>query len=398
MHRHKYIRNNIYKKIEKYKKMKVYNKIMFRHIILLFSILGISSLRILFSPGSLVKKTFYKDLIHRIEDKTNTTINFYNSFENLNESENIIISHSFGGTQALYHYLTRKPSNIIGIVLLQSHFNQRNKMPYFGINQHKIDIPVLTVLNTYDEKLPIHSSVDDFLVSYQEKIPNKYYLINNGTHFSSFENKIQIELLSSQIESFISELRKKNFYRMDAIYRYITNKHGWFFNDRELNNTINHSNILNFVRSKPTKNNSMYMNHKYIMYKTNDVNITKELDTYYYLNMVYNFTEIDIHSTDYANISHTALKLTSHILRGFNISTFYLLFEIIIKGVTNKIIENMHIPVVIYTWFNYEPRIYIQNKKLECEVLCIPIKDNIVYYKFPSKHKIFEFLIQKNLL
>ena len=68
-------------------------------------------------------------------------------------------------------------SRLLGSVIVNSHFNQRNKMPYFPINQHEVDIPILTILSSKDEQLPLHASIDDFLVSHQENIPNKYYFI-----------------------------------------------------------------------------------------------------------------------------------------------------------------------------------------------------------------------------
>ena len=40
-------------------------------------------------------------------------------------------------------------------------------------------------------------------------------------------------------------------------------------------------------------------------------------------------------------------------------------------------------------WFTYNPKIIFENNILKMEVLVIPIKENIVYYKFPNKYKLF---------
>lgn len=372
---------------------------MQKYIILLPLILfSINSLRILFSPGSLVKKTFYNNFIHSLENKINRTICFYSPFENLDDKK-IIISHSFGGTTILYDYIHNiylsNHSDIIAVVLIQSHFNQRYKMPYFGINQHKINIPVLTVLNVYDDRLPLYCSIDDFLVSYQENIPDKYFLINNGTHFSSFEDKMEIERLTTQVGTFILEVLNNEFYRMRSIFKYITKKHEWFFQERNLTNTIKRSSLIDFLMSRPHHNNSFYDNDKFVLYKTNNVNISQELNTYYHLNIAYNYTLINFDKHfDYLNSTDTVVKISSRFLKGIDVFTFYLFVEFFIKEFTNELLSTVQIPQILYKWFTYEPSVYIQNKTLVSEVICIPIKDNIVYYKFPNKHIIFDFLMR----
>ena len=378
---------------------------MFINIILLFNIFScVNTLRILFAPGSLIKRSFYNKFIDKLESKIKKPIEYYNFTDgflrknNDTNEEEIIIGHSFGGTLALCNHLYNN-SNIIGVVLLQSHFNQRNTKPYFGINQSNIDIPVLTVLNSHDDKLPIHCSIDDFLVSYQENISNKYYLINNGTHLSSFENRIEVDKLSSQVGSFIYSIVKNTFYRMNYINNYITSKHFWFFEERNLTNTTVQPDILHFVLSKPYTNNSIYLNHKYVLYKTNNINITEELNVYYNLNLNYNITRVELNKTiDIMNTKDTMQKIIKHFMTGFNIWNFYLFLEFIIKEITNDFFISVQKPGLLFTWFTYEPQIYIKNKRIECEVLAIPIKDNIVYYKFPSKHKMMEFLVQHDLL
>ena len=75
-----------------------------------------------------------------------------------------------------------------------------------------------------------------------------------------------------------------------------------------------------------------------------------------------------------------------------------LIMEYFIKDLGNDFLYKSKIPSFLVMWFTYEPRIMIIDNKLTCEVLTVPIRDGIVYYKFPSKHKVFEFLSQQNLI
>jgi hypothetical protein len=368
---------------------------MYIYIILIFNLINFSnSLQIIFSPCSIVKKSFYNNFLKKLQNKINLPILLKNS--NINEKK-IIISHCFDTRKELLKHVNRD-KNIIGLILVQNHFNQRKLMPYLDINQNKIKIPVLTILNSHDELIPLCNSIDDFLISYQENIPNKYYFINNGTHYSSFENKLQMELLTNQIELFISEISKNNFSRMETVNKYIINKNLWFFQDRNLKDTILQSNLFNFIL-KSRYNNSLYLNNKYALLKTNKINITEELDTFYNLNLVYNYSIIELNNNrDYMNITQTMVKFINNFMIGNSLKSFFLLFEFIIKGIINDFITTIQKPKILLNWFNYEPKIYVKNNKMECEIIGIPIKDNIIYYKFPSKHKIFEFKIKKKFL
>lgn len=364
--------------------------------IILFCLLtSISSIRILFSPGSQVKKSFYKPFIDKLQTKLNTPIYFYDEIPSnrINDDQEIIISHSFGGTIALCDFLSKKRQRVIGSVLINSHFNHRSKMPYFPIDQKRINIPTLTILNTKDERLPLTSSIDDFLVSYQENIPKKYYLLNNGTHFSSFENNKEMDLLVLQVSNFVKESIGGNFQRTSYVTNYITNKHGWFFNDRNLSNTNIINNFPRFLVSNPFQNNSFYLNTKYILYKTNNINITKVLNQYFDLNINYNITNLrDIHYYDYLNSTDTVIKIAKNFMKGATPLNLYLITEFFIKDIINEFIYRLKIPFLLIQWFTYEPRMSINNSTLYCEVLSVPIRDQIVYYKFPSKNKMFEFL------
>ena len=40
-------------------------------------------------------------------------------------------------------------------------------------------------------------------------------------------------------------------------------------------------------------------------------------------------------------------------------------------------------------WFLYQPKIEVKDNIIKMEIVVIPIQDNIVYYKFPNKYKLF---------
>ena len=70
---------------------------------------------------------------------------------------------------SVLYYMIEKlmgTSNIKACILINSHFNQREVMPYPKIDISSIPVPVLTILTDNDEKLPIFK-----LFSFIDKIP-----------------------------------------------------------------------------------------------------------------------------------------------------------------------------------------------------------------------------------
>ena len=373
----------------------------------LFLTKTIHSLQILFAPGSNIQRRFYVPFLKKLENKIKHPVNFYDDFNNFND-KHIVIAHSFGGTTSICNYLMNKDTNnVLGSIIINCHFNQRNKMPYFPINQNEVKIPVLTILNSKDEQLPLHASIDDFLVSHQEDIPNKYYYINPGTHYSTFEDPLQMEIVTSQIANFIQEIKRQRFNQSHFYKHYLTNRHSWFFQDRHLPNTRIQPNFPSFLVSNPYKNNSIYLNHKYVLFKTKNINIVEYLDDYYHLHM--NYSQINLYNIYYKDIFNSSHAFTKIIdanpMKLSHNATFLqhayftsLIMEYFIKDLSNDFLYKSKIPSFLVMWFTYEPRIMIIDNKLTCEVLTVPIRDGIVYYKFPSKHKVFEFLSQQNLI
>lgn len=181
---------------------------MILRLCLLMFLFGINfGYNIVVIPGYYIEQKTYKPLINNIEYKLiqkNITCKF--SFANVPlldcKEETIIIAHSFGGFFGLLNCI-KDNKNIKACILINSHFNQRFKMPYFSIPLKCVTQPVLTILTRDDKTLPLKNALDDFCISIEEKIKNKFFIINNGDHMSSLTNDDELKLVTSQIVQFI---------------------------------------------------------------------------------------------------------------------------------------------------------------------------------------------------
>lgn len=186
---------------------------------------------IVFLRGSFVSKLFYTPFIHSLQKKLldkniDSTIEF-GEYLPLQKYKNntILVSHSFGGSFALLHCLADNTNSIRGCVLINSHFNQRNKMPYPGFILRSIKQSVFTILNNCDEKLPLAKSIDDLQVKIKENLKDKFFVINNGTHFSTFQNYEEVDRTTNQILSYIQGLDKQNFETIEKITETTVTEH-----------------------------------------------------------------------------------------------------------------------------------------------------------------------------
>lgn len=172
-------------------------------------------LQIGFLHGSHIPNSFYKPFLDALCDEFDMPLNItylpYFPQEPL-QNNTIIIGHSFGGFFGLLYCImdqSRNINNVKGCVLLNSHFNERYKMPYIGVKQNKLNIPVLTLLNRDDDKLPLAKALDDYELSIERRDTSKRYIVNNGNHSSSFTSEVEIALVCKQIKDFVS------FYGLD---------------------------------------------------------------------------------------------------------------------------------------------------------------------------------------
>ena len=165
-------------------------------------------------PGSGIDHTFYDTFKNKL--KTDIHSPFGTTITNMNyclfqkiPPNTILVGHSFGGFLALLYCVREtlySESNIIGCVLINSHFNERIKMPYPGIRLQSVEQPTLVLLGRKDNKLPIQKAMDDYKVMTElsELYPkNKEFVVSDATHTSIFTDPDEMDLAIRNIECFV---------------------------------------------------------------------------------------------------------------------------------------------------------------------------------------------------
>ena len=291
-------------------------------------------------PGSFVKPQVYKKLLDKVqnnlqEKNINITYNIINYFDAANKEENTtLICHSFGGYFGLLKCVKDRSGNIDYCILVNSHFNQRGKMPYPGIKLKDVNQNVLTILTKYDERLPLMKALDDVYVSNFEKIKNVDFIINNGTHFSSFDKDVNI--VASQISNFI------------YVQEIIKGK-----KMRTMNDIYIHNKFFKFISSKPLENNQIFINtnENYIMYKTRNTDIDMHLKSLF---------------TDTTKITWNKI--------------YYNFSDDMNKSIVLKLIKVFQF---LYLWLFKQPKVVKLGDKIYVDIFVFPISKSTVYYKFP---------------
>jgi hypothetical protein len=308
----------------------------------------------MFFPGSFVKQETYTSTLNNIHEKlfqkqiyTDISIENYLPLKHIHE-DTIIICHSFGSYFGLLNCIKNANNDHIkGCILINGHFNQRNKMLYSGIEMQSVRPPVLTILCHNDDKLPFQKALDDLFVKYENRISDKYFVLNPGDHLSSFQNDT---LMENQIVSFIENIHeRRNFSYFENMTRELYQKSNW-----QLNNTVYYSEceFKAFLKSKPFSHNHLLQTTDYILLKTKNVDIEEWIRTEY---------------------SEKPLVIKKNYLPfGENCNKY----EMIRKSFFWYTLSN---------WLLYSPKIQQFTDYVEMEILVIPVKDDIVYYKIPNK-------------
>lgn len=165
-------------------------------------------------PGSGIDHTFYDTFKNKL--KTDIHTPFGTTITNMNyclfqkiPPNTILIGHSFGGFLALLYCVREtlySESNVIGCILINSHFNERMKMPYPGIHLSSVKQPTLILLGRKDKKLPINSAMDDYKVLSEHSevcSQNKEFIVSDATHTSIFTELHELDLAIKNIECFV---------------------------------------------------------------------------------------------------------------------------------------------------------------------------------------------------
>lgn len=333
-----------------------------KSILYLFTlIVPIFGYNVILYPGSHVKKERYNLLQKNLEDRFkmhNHTLTFqeYNPFFKYT-NDTILIGHSFGATFSLIDAM-RYPDEIKAVVLLNGHFNSRNKMMYPGINQKDVKQPVLTILGTNDTVLPFSKAIDDLFYKDMMSLKNKYYLVNEGfDHFTGL-NDSQSNMLANQIYDFIENSK-----------RYSINEHKYLWFSRhvefpltvDLSRSVNIMDALLLVSGFPL----WYILHYLFFLSSKPESM-----------MNYQF------SNDLDCLLKTADQVkTSHVIYFLNKQIFSNEIQVQWK---ETILPTIHPSILV--WLFKTPYLKrLRDQSLEGEIIVLPVNENVTYYKFPSR-------------
>lgn len=143
-----------------------------------------------FFHGSNIDSSFYLPFLNKLQDSCEMDVSTPNYITwPFFPKNTILIGHSFGGSICLLYYMFEKlmgTSNIKACILINSHFNQREVMPYPKIDILSVHVPVLTILTDNDEKLPLSKALDDSIYVKESNIYNKKFIVITGNHTSCF--------------------------------------------------------------------------------------------------------------------------------------------------------------------------------------------------------------------
>lgn len=330
----------------------------------LFNLFHVYAWNILLYPGSQINHQKYsllcRELSHQLGDDHNVSVVNYNPFKKHHRNnDTILIGHSLGGTFALLD-AKKDVENVKGVVLLYSHFNQRGKMPYFGIPMEDIPQPTLTILGTNDSYLPFAKSVDDLFYKTKRMHTNKHFIINkNYGHYTGLDDS-KTNILARQISGFIQNMSCYDSINYEKEYT-------WYVDNILFPSAIDVSKSMNvidalleitdfpawncfhfmyFLTCKPIWYNYQFSSEKNYLLKTVNTPISTVL---YFLNKEL-FTNIPE--------GHIVWKET--------------------------ILPTNHLS--IFVWLTRQPKfIKDVNGKWKGEIIKLPINDSVVYYKIPSR-------------
>ena len=157
---------------------------------------------ILIYTGSHVYPNRCNRLVNALNNRLNSTVQIdvstsYNPLRRF-PKKTVLIGHSFGGTFAL---LDQAKENVEGVVLLNSHWNQRLSMPYPGLRVK--DKNTLCILGSKDDKLPLEKAITDLQVVHENGFRNVLFSVFSDMDHMSGTN-IHAKGVVDDIMSFIT--------------------------------------------------------------------------------------------------------------------------------------------------------------------------------------------------
>jgi hypothetical protein len=339
--------------------------------------------QILFYRGSHVRQEAYTPLLNAISVRTNNTVSIYNysmCHRHTYHEPSILIGHSFGGYFSLLdatHDDAEKNNNIKGVVLLNSHFNSMGKALYPRVSQEKLfTLPVLTLLGSKDQRLPLRTALWDLMEMKEKMIANKFYRIDHHRgHFTGIAvadkpapTTQEIDSLAAVISDFIIDLKEKNktssFPRTHRNTQYTHANYTYSFfsllpNTIDFNKSLNIYDMLSkivllpqlwealhftlFLAFKPTQfSNGMFHDDDSVYLKTSNVSPEEMIKAY----------EAFLGMTD------------------------------IVPRASVVTLPTVHPSVLL--WLGWKPSV---KKNGHYQAIVFPINNSTIYYKFPSPYR-----------
>lgn len=310
-------------------------------------------------PGSFVNKQRYTRLIGEMRDKlgngSKVMIDDYKLCRQYPEKDTILVGHSFGGTFALLD--AKYKQNVKAVVLLNSHFNSRGKMPYSKIDVKDISQPVLTILGTKDRKLDFVSAIDDLFYTQDEHIKNKYFLVKEGYgHYTSLNDgyckdiaEDIVEFIDNPKYSLKSHMKKWCWYN-ENVWRY----RGTYEMSQSLN--LLDAILRNVVGWK------LIHYWLFLMSKPNKME---------------NFQYTNVDSTLLKSFNTTGESIVEYL----DTQVFQDRYKIDWKFTT---LPTRHLS--IFMWLYGTPKLTIRKDECKGEIIMLPINENITYYKYPTRY------------
>ena len=166
---------------------------------------SVAAYHIRFFRGSFIGKSVYQPFLDELCKHIEVnSIKFqpYISFPEY-PPNTLLIGHSFGGTFALLHSQWTVQNNH-SIILINSHFNVNNQMPYFDIPFDAISVKAHVFYCKEDMQLPSWAVKEDEKAAREKKDP-LYFKEYEGDHFSIFQNRDLLNTCVRDIALFLKE-------------------------------------------------------------------------------------------------------------------------------------------------------------------------------------------------
>ena len=301
-------------------------------------------------PGSHVPSYQYHRLQQELQTRTERPVeilqgyNLFRSFPN----DTYLIGHSFGG---IFGILDTHKHRVRGLVLLNSHFNSDWAMPYPGL-PILTEKNVLTLLGERDERLPIEKCIGDIRDSPSNVA---YRILKNMTHFSGLSS--DVGEVADSIVDFISATEQNRSVRSS-----LTPEIEFLIRPFRLSGFINTGESVGmldallrasrmpfwkdlhyawFLSSKPSsKENFLYETEKDVLFKTENVSLSRLFPIHRPIVV----RQVDL-PTDLCSLAR---------------------------------------------WLCRSPLIELKEDRIDMEIYRFPIRNRVVYYKMPSRKRIFE--------